>query len=183
MTTRSSVACGATALLLGLTLVACGGSTPGGSSGSGSTVGGTASVVSRATATGEAIDACSLLTRAEVEREAGGTVKVDAPIVGEPNPRKETRCNYTSLKVELEVRTAVDRRDYDLERTAATAQGRQVADLTGLGDAAFSDRGQLITSVDVLARGRWLRIFGSFGRNQDLESLKTLAAAAVARLP
>jgi hypothetical protein len=91
-----------------------------------------------------------------------------ALIVSEPNPRKETQCSYSASNVVLELRTSVGRRDYDLELTAATAQGRKVVDLPGLGDAAFTDTGQLTTSVNVLARGRWLRVFGSFDRNHNL---------------
>lgn len=204
------------ALLLALTLVACGGSATGTREG-GSTAAATASAgvpaaastvastdppdasaVAVGTAVGTAIatpastdpggelasiDACALLTQAEVEREAGGTVTMSVPTVGDPNPRKETRCSYTAPNVQLDVRTSIGRRDYDLEFTTATAQGRKVADLPGLGDAAFTDRGQLTTSVNVLARGRWLRVFGSFDRNQDLESMQRLATAAVARLP
>jgi hypothetical protein len=192
-----SVARGAIALL-GLTLIACAGSTPGGTSGSSGTASagapapastvavGTAAATTPAGDTGAAggpIDACALLTQAEVEREAGGPVTMTTPVVGEPNPRKETQCSYKAANVVLDVRTSIGRRDYDLEHAAAVAQGRKVADLPGLGDAAFSDRGQLVTSVDVLARGRWLRVSGSFDRNRDLESMTTLATAAVARLP
>ena len=198
------------ALSLALTLIACAGSPPSGSSGtsgpSGTSGGSTPGAISSTGASSAAstiavetavastpgvdpgaaagsIDACALLTRAEVEHEAGVTVTMKAPTVGEPNPRNETQCSYMAPNVVLEVRTSVGRRDYDLEHTAAIAQGRKPADLPGLGDAAFTDGGQLITSVNVLARGRWLRVFGSFDRNHDLESMKTLATAAVARLP
>jgi hypothetical protein len=199
------------ALLLGLTLISCGGSTPGGTIGPSNPSGTTgptstpsstppsvapsaASTVAVKTAAATTpavdpgaaagpIDACALLTRAEVEHEAGVSVTMKAPVVGEPNPRYESQCSYAGPNVVLEVRTSVGRRDYDLELTSATAQGRKPMDLPGLGDAAFTDRGPLVTSVNFFARGRWLRVFGSFDRNQDLESMKALATAAVVRLP
>lgn len=134
-------------------------------------------------AAGEA-DPCQLVTRAEAEAQAGGTVTIETGALPGP-PGEGAFCRYTSANVEeLEIRTAVGRGDYDNDRKLATGNAWDVVDVSGIGDEAWTDKGPFLGSVNVISRGAWVRISASFGFGaKPMLALPDLGKQAIARLP
>ncbi len=143
-----------------------------------------ASAVSGASpASGEA-DPCTLVTKAEAEAQAGGTVTVEKGLLPGP-PGEGSFCTYTSaMKEELKIQTAVGRGDYDNDRKSSDGFGNHPVDVPGIGDEAWSDRGQLLGSINVITRGHWMRISASLGFGEKpLDALPAIARQAIGRLP
>lgn len=139
--------------------------------------------VGSAQATGEA-DPCRLVTRADAEAQTGGTVTVETGALPGP-PGEGSFCRYTNANAEeLEIRTAVGRGDFDNDRKSSTGNEWNIADVSGIGDEAWSDRGPFLGSINVISRGAWLRISASLGFGaKPLLALPDLAKQAIGRLP
>lgn len=183
-----------------------GGSGPGGGAGPGTSPGGSAaptaldvgSIASPGTAGGASTasasavgapssseaDPCELVTRAEAEAQAGGAVTVESGALPGP-PGEGMFCRYTSATLEeLEIRTAVGRGDFDNDRKLATGNGWNVADVRGLGDEAWADKGPFLGSINLIARGAWVRVSASLGFGaKPMLALPRLAEQSIARLP
>jgi hypothetical protein len=144
----------------------------------------TATPTSAPAAASAAADPCLLVTQAEAEALAGGTVKVESGAL--PGPAGEGNfCRYiTSNLEELEIRTAAGRGDFDNDRKLSTTNKWHTADAAGFGVEAWSDQSALLSSVNVIARGSWVRISASNEFTSDISpALVSLMTAAVERLP
>jgi hypothetical protein len=134
--------------------------------------------------TGQQADPCALVTKGEAEALAGGTVNVENGELPGP-PGEGMFCRYTAANAdELVIRTVPGRGDYDNDRKSSDGFGNHPVDVPGLGDEAWSDRGPLLGSINVVARGHWMRISASleFGK-KPLDALPAIARQAIGRLP
>jgi len=111
-------------------------------------------------------------------------VTVEAGALPGP-PGEGTFCRYTSATLEeLEIRTAVGRGDYDNDRKLATGNEWNVADVRGIGDEAWTDKGPFLGSINVISHGAWVRVSASLGFGaKPMLALPDLAEQAIARLP
>lgn len=178
---------------LALAIVACGGSSapPATPAAQATTTPADTTAVVVATATpaggtqaGSQADPCSLVTQAEAEGLAGSPVTMERGDLPGP-PGEGLFCRYTSANAEeLEVRSVPGRGDYDNDRKSSDGFGNHPVDVSGIGDEAWADRGQLLGSINVIARGHWMRMSASlaFGR-QPLDALPAIAQQAIGRLP
>jgi hypothetical protein len=129
-------------------------------------------------------DPCTLVTKAEAEAQAGGTVTVEkGPLPGPPG--EGSFCKYTSAsKEELQIQTAVGRGDYDYERKISTNNDWNVMEAPGIGDEAFTYEGPFLGGVNFIAKGSWVRISASLGFGiKPMLVLPALAKRAIERLP
>jgi len=94
-------------------------------------------------------------------------------------------CRYTAANSEeLEVRSVPGRGDYDNDRKSSDGFGNHPVDVPGIGDEAWADRGQLLGSINVIARGHWMRISASLGfGKKPLDALPAITRQAIGRLP
>ncbi|MBA3476730.1 MAG: hypothetical protein H0T10_08280 [Actinobacteria bacterium] len=94
-------------------------------------------------------------------------------------------CRYTAANSEeLEVRSVPGRGDYDNDRKSSDGFGNHPVDVPGIGDEAWADRGQLLGSINVIARGHWMRISASLGfGKKPLAALPAITRQAIGRLP
>lgn len=132
---------------------------------------------------GAQADPCSLVTKAEAEALAGSPVTMERGDLPGP-PGEGLFCRYTAANSdELEVRSAPGRGDFDNDRKSSEGFGNHPVDVPGIGDEAWADSGQLLGSINVIARGQWMRISASLGfGKKPLDALPAMALQAIGRL-
>lgn len=179
----------AAAPALALAIAACGGAsappvTPAAQPAGATAVAAAAATPSGGAQAGSQVDPCSLVTKAEAEALAGSPVSMERGDLPGP-PGEGLFCKYiASNSDELEVRSVPGRGDYDNDRKSSDGFGNQPIDVPGIGDEAWADRGQLFGSINVIARGHWMRISASQGFGKTpLDALPAMAREAIGRLP
>ena len=140
---------------------------------------------------GEKVDACGLLTKADAESFLGESVGQPTTSHTEAVGNIVTQCRYSSTsgkRVGLLARQAATSEQAakifrQARETSNELSGAAPQVVTGLGDDAYWIGGNL-KQLNVLKRDVWLIITASPGNGIDpLEASKTIARNIVARMP
>lgn len=138
------------------------------------------------------IDACSLLTKADVESFLAEPVGTPATTHTEAMGNTVTQCRYSALagnkRVGLLLRQAATADEAgkvfkQARDTAKELSGAEPQSIDGLGESAYWTGGNL-KQLNVLKNDAWLIITASAGNGTDpLEASKNVSRKILARMP